>query len=64
VAGAEEGRPVGCVAGAEEARPVGCGVGRDDGFPVGCEEGRPAGWVGAEAARLDCELPGWGTAAQ
>ena len=50
--------------GAEEGRPVGCGVGRDDGFPVGCEARWPAGWVGAEADWLDCELPGWDTAAQ
>jgi hypothetical protein len=52
------------VVGAEEGRPVGCGVGCDNGFPVECGACWPTGWVVAEADWLDCELPGWGTAAQ
>jgi hypothetical protein len=52
--------------GIDEGLP-GC-VGNAEGLPDGCEVCRPAdcpaGWDGDGAAWLECELPGWGTAAQ
>lgn len=61
--GAEEGLPVACEAGGHDGFPAGWEVDRPDGWD-GAEAGLPDGCEGAEVAWPDCELPGWGTAAQ